>query len=759
MAASRLEDFISSVITAPTNEESKRRTINHTAEIRTFIRSCEDFYKPRLIAKVVFLALRGENTHWASVEIINLMNHERNSYKRIGYLACEVCLDSNSEIVTLVTAIIQKDLKADTFAKILALTFIANMVSEEIAETCAPQVVHLTEHYDYQIKKAALMAGVQMIRKCPNIVDSFVPCVNRAMENSMHSVVSAGLFLMQEIIRVKSDLRGSFVHHIPLLTSRLQKLFNTNVIGQYKFGSTTLCDPFLQINIMKALTALKASSEELDSVLSKIVTTVDSLKNSGRAVLLQCVSTIGAVAHKQSLHSLAYNQIGRLFNIRQPNIIYSALSAFSNILYNENKIFDRSSADSIVLQRYKSQVVQCLDHRDGSIRRRALDVIALLVDENNAQSLIPELIVYITMADKEFRSDLISKIFNALTRFSPSNEFTLRQSLSILVEGGNSVPTDVIVNLSKLFIKNLAMQQFALPLFKSAVKTNTQNQPLLQITAFLIGEYDTNPESLQILMDLSKALKLSDDTLLYIITAVAKLSVRCNIIAEGSSFLEKYTKSFSLEVQQRSHEYLAIMRLPNAGSILHTIEDQNEGSEQVSTQTPKNEYTDLLSFIASNNNSQNNVKPKSSIESLLDILDDKSNKKDANIVQGSQSSNSVSSPPGSVLAQKNQDYSIFFEIKNNNGDPNQLAIRSTVVSTCHKQLTKFQVQFGVPQGWLIQAQKPSGEILEPSGGNSITQILMLLNKGTNPLQMKTLVTYMYGAQIVKEQGAINPIFG
>jgi hypothetical protein len=88
----------------------------------------------------------------------------------------------------------------------------------------------------------------------------------------------------------------------------------------------------------------------------------------------------------------------------------------------------------------------------------------------------------------------------------------------------------------------------------------------------------------------------------------------------------------------------------------------------------------------------------------------------------------------------------------------QIAIRSTVFGLGALPLPKFVIQYGVPPGWGIKVQPPSGDVLEPVGGKPIRSVFFLENRGANPLVMLTQTSYMYGAQPVKETGRINPIF-
>jgi hypothetical protein len=96
-------------------------------------------------------------------------------------------------------------------------------------------------------------------------------------------------------------------------------------------------------------------------------------------MLFQAVEVIVATTKKPSLRGLAFRQVGRLFNVREANVLYLALPVFSRVLCPGRQIAGRTNGDSIALQRFKTQIVCCLSHRDSSIRRRALDVISALV--------------------------------------------------------------------------------------------------------------------------------------------------------------------------------------------------------------------------------------------------------------------------------------------------------------------------------------------------------------------------------------------
>jgi hypothetical protein len=88
----------------------------------------------------------------------------------------------------------------------------------------------------------------------------------------------------------------------------------------------------------------------------------------------------------------------------------------------------------------------------------------------------------------------------------------------------------------------------------------------------------------------------------------------------------------------------------------------------------------------------------------------------------------------------------------------QLVIRASVFNLGTLPFRNFTMKFAVPPGRRLQAQNPSGSVLEPVGGKPILQQMVLVGRGDTKLQMKKQISYMYGSQPVTEAGEINPIF-
>jgi AP-1 complex subunit gamma-1 len=122
------ENFIRDVVLADTIDQEREIVAEEQAAMRSVICDCDPSYRPRIISKLIFLAMRGIDTSWSQMEVVNMISHERFSYKQLAYLGCAVLLDETNERTVLITQTIQRDLKSSNFMiQSLALILLANM--------------------------------------------------------------------------------------------------------------------------------------------------------------------------------------------------------------------------------------------------------------------------------------------------------------------------------------------------------------------------------------------------------------------------------------------------------------------------------------------------------------------------------------------------------------------------------------------------------------------------------------------------------
>ena len=658
-------------------------------------------------------------------------------------------LDETSELSVLITQTILKDLQSpNPQIQSLALSFIANNGSTEMCQTVFTEVLKLIKSIDHYIIKKAILASFRIIQKIPELMENFTTSIQPLMKSGVHSIISACLNLIDQIIKIDSTTISSFQKYCKSMAKILRQLHESR--QSKEFYVSTFNDPFLQIKLMKLLSILKKPSQELDDVLQSIVTGVDIHRNPGRSLLFQAVETIVSTANNPSLRGLAFTQVGRLLQMNDPNVLYSALSVFSRVLYEGREIVGRTSNDSIALQRYKSQIVHCLSNRDSSIRRRALDVVSALVDETNATTVIPEVLDYVKLADSEFRVELVSKLFTAVQRFAPNDKWRFDIVYRILVENGNYVGSEIISSFCKMISHSLDLQHSELKILSDSLLRHCDNQILVQVSCWAIGEFMQSDDGGSVLENMKRIMVMpqtNDQTKGYLITAIAKLAVRVGKAEEAREFISTLFKSPNLDVQQRAGE------MANLLGDADIADDVLAPLDNAPSSAPSGRDDDLLNLI---DDYKAPTPAPSRDDTLLNIASTEQQQQSQQ--QQQQQQIQVKPPKGAVEALRTADYVMYFEVIKNPNNPRQVAIRASVFNLGSVQLDKFTVKFGAPTSWALQVQQPSSDTLEPAGGRPIFQQMMAVTKSDVPLMMKVQISYMYRSQPITEEGDINPIF-
>ncbi|KAH0788768.1 Adaptin N terminal region family protein [Histomonas meleagridis] len=739
-------------------EQEKFRIRSEMADLRSLIKDYDPSLMPRVVAKLLFLHIIGENVSFGQLEPLTLMTNERFSYKRLGYIACAVMIDENSELSVLLTQTVRNDLQStDRNIQCLALSLIANIGSSLTCQTVVPEVIKIFNSKNSRVLRCAAMAAIRIIQKLPEHAESFKPLIGKLLKNGSHGVVIAGICLMEALVRSCPNFRSFFCRYCSPFTKILKQLNRSKASKEFSYNFFN--DPFLQMRLLSILSFLNKKSDDLDTVLESIITGADTKKNTGRALLFQAVMAVVTTANKPSLRGLAFSQVGRLFKLKDPNVIYSALSIFSRVLYSGNEIIGRTSGDSVALQRYKSQIVRCLNNGDPSIRRRALDVISALVDENNVETLIPEVLDYVKLADKEFRVELVSKIYAAIQRFSPNPEWNFSTVHLLLIEHGNYVGNDLVVSFCKLISKTPEMQKNAVQQLAGSMTNFSDNQTLVQVSAYVIGEFMDQFEN--DIFELMKKIIMQPQTTTItksmLITSLAKLAVRFDKKTEIRNFLKQLIPSEDLEVQQRAGEMYEILGFKDFSEDILAPLDRNEENagnvQKNNVVVDDKDEVDLLDLF-STTETKNDEQHQTQKVSLLDELTDFDVKTTPEPIQKVE----IKPPQGAIEGLRKPDYVIYFEIIKNPQNPKQIALRASIFNLGTMPLTNFNVKYGAPVGWFIQTQPPSSTTLEAIGGRPILQQLMVYTQSDVPLLMKVQVSYNYGSQPIVETGEVNNIF-
>lgn len=794
----RMRDLIKVIRACKTAAEERDAIATESAKIRTSIKSGNNDYRQRNVAKLLYIHMLGYPTHFGAMECLKLIVSPHYSSKRLGYLALMLLLDENAEVLMLVTNSLKTDLfHPNQFVVALALCALGNIASAEMARDCAPEIDKLLQSTNSYIRKKAALCAVKIIRKEPELAENFVPRVRALLAERNHGVLLTGVTLLDELLQRAgpnldvTELRTT----TPSLVRLLKGLVTSGYAPEHDVGGIT--DPFLQVRLLRVLRLLgkgdQAASEQMSDILAQIATNTETVRNVGNAILYECVQTVMTIESEQGLKVLAVNVLGRFLLNRDNNIRYVALNTLSKVV----------NLDFQAVQRHRDTIVDCLRDPDVSIRRRSLDLLLGLVNETNVKTLVRELLNFLLVSDVEFRADLVERLCLLIGKYAPSTKWQLDTTLRVMaIAGNNYLPDDVPATLIALVSQHADLQQYACTKLYGALLADMSSQALAQVAVWVIGEYgdqlvgqpytqssdnveegadtvSTTPVSAAMIVDsladLLRAQETSTLTRKYALNALGKLGDRLDNSVQDKiqGLLTQYSTNIIVDLQQRSVEYLNILNkvpqhkrsiLAHVPALERTLAGKLEMEAVPAPATgggaakSGGSLLDLDDIFTGGGPSAGGAAPApASLDPLADLLGpspaapaSSSNPMDDLLGLGGPvkpaaapvAAAAVPAATNLVVYDKNG-IRVNFDIRKNAAQPHLTLVNASAVNTGLNDITEFSLLAAVPQYLKLLLEAPSGTHLAPMGA-PINLVIKLNNSlhGQKPILMKLKLSYV-----------------
>lgn len=483
-SGTRLRDMIRSIRACKTAAEERAVVRKECAAIRAAINENDQDYRHRNLAKLMFIHMLGYPTHFGQMECLKSIASAGFPEKRIGYLGLMLLLDERQEVLMLVTNSLKQDLNhTNQYIVGLALCALGNICSAEMARDLAPEVERLLQFRDPNIRKKAALCSIRIIKKVPDLAENFINPAAALLKEKHHGVLITGIQLVTDLCKLSTEALEFFRKPKCLdgLVKTLRDVVNSPYAPEYDIAGIT--DPFLHIRLLKLLRVLGQgdadASDSMNDILAQVATKTESNKNAGNAILYECVETIMSIEDNGGLRVLAINILGRFLSNRDNNIRYVAL----------NMLMKAITVDAQAVQRHRATILECVKDLDASIRKRALELVYLLVNESNVKPLTKELIDYLEISDQEFKGDLTAKICSMVEKFSPDKIWYIDQMLKVLSEAGNFVKDEVWHALIVVISNASDLHGYTVRALYRAVQTSIEQESLVRVAIWCIGEY------------------------------------------------------------------------------------------------------------------------------------------------------------------------------------------------------------------------------------------------------------------------------
>lgn len=571
-SGTRLRDMIRAIRACKTAAEERAVVRKECAAIRAAISENDADYRHRNMAKLMFIHMLGYPTHFGQMECLKLIASPGFPEKRIGYLGLMLLLDERQEVLMLVTNSLKQDLNhTNQYIVGLALCALGNICSAEMARDLAPEVERLLQFRDPNVRKKAALCSIRIIKKVPDLAENFINPAASLLKEKHHGVLITGVQLCTDLCKISEDALEYFRKKCTdAVVKVLKDLVNSPYAPEYDVAGIT--DPFLHIRLLRFLRVLghgdADASDCMNDLLAQVATKTESNKNAGNAILYECVETIMSIEDNSGLRVLAINILGRFLSNRDNNIRYVAL----------NMLMRAISFDAQAVQRHRATILECVKDSDASIRKRALDLVYLLVNESNVKPLTKELIDYLEVSDIDFKEDLTDKICSIVDKFSPDKIWYIDQMLKVLCEAGNYVKNEVWHALIVVISNALNLHGYTVRSLYRAVQASIEQETLVKVAVWCIGEYGdmlvnnsgmldiedpitvTESDAVDAIELASKRHNLDVTTRAMCLAALLKLSSRFPACSQRiKDIIVQYKGSLLLELQQRALEFNSII--------------------------------------------------------------------------------------------------------------------------------------------------------------------------------------------------------
>ncbi|CAM0942812.1 unnamed protein product [Alopecurus aequalis] len=441
-----------------------------------------------------------------------------------------------------------------------------------MARDLAPEVERLMRSRDANTKKKAALCSVRIVRKVPELAENFMGLAASLLKEKHHGVLISAVQLCTELCKASKDtLEYLRKNCIDGLVRILRDVSNSSYAPEYDVAG--ISDPFLHIRVLKLMRILGQGdadcSEYMNDILAQVATKTESNKNAGNAILYECVETIMGIEATSGLRVLAINILGRFLSNRDNNIRYVALNILMRAI----------TVDTQAVQRHRVTILECVKDADASIRKRALELIYLLVNDTNVKPLTKELVDYLDVADPDFKEDLTAKICSITEKFSEDKLWYLDQMFKVLSLAGNHVKDDVWHALIVVISNASELQGYSVRSLYRALQAYSEQGSLLRVAVWCIGEYGemlvnnvgmleaeepvtvTEPEAVDA-VELGFNRHSADVTTRSMcLVALLKLSSRFPSMSERiKKIVAQNKENMVLELQQRSIEFGSIIQ-------------------------------------------------------------------------------------------------------------------------------------------------------------------------------------------------------
>lgn len=602
-----LHNFISDIRNAKSKDEERMRVDKELANIRNKFANPANlgsYEKKKYVWKMCYIYMLGYDVDFGHVEFISLLSSTKYQEKSVGYMAFSMMFRPGDELMTLAVNSMRNDIVGHAHhGQTLALAAVSNIGGNDLAEALSSDVQRLISSplesgpsynsgisAEVEMKNKALLckkAALCLLRlyrtnpECVNVED-WMSRLARLLEDRDIGVVTS---VMSLLLGFASGAPSTFEPLVPYVVSILTRLIvNKSCSPDYLYYN--IPSPWLQVKCLRFLqyykipgdsTQLDLLNEVLIKILVKAENPADSYNkvNADNSVLFEAISLVisfGADA-PDTLKDQVCSWLGRFIAMKDPNIRYLGIDAMTRLAK-----LDGPNA----VQVYQANVLDSLKDTDISVRKRALTLLYVMSNHNNAKEVVGELINNLPLADPAMKEDIVVKIAILAEKYTDDFRWYVDTMVQAILLAGDYVAEAVWYRVVQIVVNNPDIHEYAAEKMLASVQSKYCHEIMVQVAGYLLGEIGVNICENPNMTGYDQFAALhqhfansSAKTRCILMTTYAKL---VNLYPEQvkdliSDVYAKFSSSSHLELQQRATEYNALTTVSAATieAVLNTM--------------------------------------------------------------------------------------------------------------------------------------------------------------------------------------------
>ncbi|KAK3274170.1 hypothetical protein CYMTET_17635 [Cymbomonas tetramitiformis] len=324
--------------------------------------------------------------------------------------------------------------------------------------------------------------------------------------------------------------------------------------------------------------------------LGRVLLTTEVSKNVNKnnamhAVLFEAITLVMHLDSEQELVSQCVNLLGKFISVREPNIRYLGLENMSRLsvlpemvpVIQAHQALPGQALSALpemlpVIQAHQEKILASLQDTDISIRRRGLDLVFSMCDENNAKDLTSELLKYLETADFSIREELTLKMAILAERFAVDLKWYVDVILELVDKAGEFVSDEIWFRIVQVITNSEELHAYSASKVYTFLLEGSTQEPMIKVAAYLLGEFGRGipiPPQQQFALLHESFATMGLSTRNIMLSAYAKMLMNCTpddpeFRAKVHAVFKRYETNTDADTQQRVLEYLGLTSRPEA---------------------------------------------------------------------------------------------------------------------------------------------------------------------------------------------------